>query len=204
MQLLFLASRSPRRANLLKQLGVPFKVIPPKEVEVEIPKRIEFSGIDKAEAFVKANAMKKAEAALESLQRGLIISGDTIIVTGNGEMLGKPHTPAEAFEMLRKLNNAWHQVFSAVAIVDVKTQVKKVQHSVTKVFFRKVPESALQNYIRTGEPLDKAGAYGIQGRGSFLLSKIEGSYSAVVGFPLELIISLLIEFGVQVWDFWNT
>lgn len=202
MQLLFLASKSPRRAKLLTQLGIPFKVVAQKEVEAEIPRRIEFSGIDKAEAFVKSNAIKKAEAVLKSLQGGLVISGDTIIVTSNGEVLGKPQTPAEAFEMLQKLNNTWHHVFSAVAIIDVKTQVKKVRHSDTKVFFRKVPESALQNYICTGESFDKAGAYGIQGRGSFLLSKIEGSYSAVVGFPLELIVSLLIEFGVQVWDFW--
>jgi len=195
---LYLASASPRRAALLSQLGVPFQVIAPKAEEAHAtggPVRI-------VGRVVLANALRKAKVVAAQVAEGLVIAGDTLVLTDKGKGLGKPQTAEKAMTMLRQLVGTWHRVLSGVAIVDARTRKSRVRLASARVWFRPTPETALRRYVATGEPLDKAGAYAIQGLGSFLVARVSGSYTAVIGFPLELVVTLLEDFGFVVPDHW--
>jgi septum formation protein len=195
---LYLASASPRRAALLSQLGVSFQVIAPTAEETDAtggPVRV-------VSRVVLANALRKAKAVAAQLAEGLVIAGDTLVLTDEGKGLGKPQTAEKALTMLRQLVGTWHRVLSAVAIVDAATRKSRVRLASARVWFRPTPDTALRRYIATGEPLDKAGAYAIQGLGSFLVARVSGSYTAVIGFPLELVVALLEDFGFAVPDHW--
>lgn len=198
MPSLFLASESPRRAALLTQLGVAFQVIAPQAEEDQV------SGgpVRAVSRAVMANALRKAKVVAAQLAEGLVLAGDTVVLTNKGRSLGKPQTIENALTMLRQLVGTWHRVLSAVAVVDAATRRSRVRLASARVWFRPVSDSTLRRYAATGEPLDKAGAYAIQGLGSFLVARVSGSYTAVIGFPLELAVSLLGESGFAIPDHW--
>jgi len=193
MKPIFLASNSPRRATLLSQLGLRFEVRVPHAQEIVLE-----SGSDKDIIHaVCENALQKALSILSVTDEGLIIGGDTLVVTNDSKVLGKPITNDEALHMLYTLVGKTHRVISAVAIVDAKTREAKVGHRWTRVTFRTPSEEELQQYVHSQEPLGKAGGYAIQGKGGVLVESIEGSYTGVVGLPIELVVLFLAHFGFQ-------
>ncbi len=189
---LFLASNSPRRVQLLAQLGFEFTVCTPQNQETHLKQGSD----DEIVRVASENALQKALSVLPIIEEGIILGGDTLVVTDDNMILGKPKTPEEAFKMLQKLVGRTHRVISAVAVVDVTTRKIRQGHAWTKVTFRDVSEQALSEYVLTREPLGKAGGYAIQGKGAFLVNEIEGSYTSVIGLPTELVVSLLNEFGI--------
>jgi septum formation protein len=193
---LVLASASPRRAELLRAVGVSFDIC---NADVDESPLAGENPVDYAARLALAKAIaghtltvtahKKNSAALDTPALG----ADTI-VTIDGELLGKPHDEAMACTMWRKLAGRVHEVITAVAVVDaLKQQVLPVT---TRVWFAPMSPADMQAYWRSGEPCDKAGSYGIQGLGGAFVERIEGSYSAVVGLPVHETWQLLREFGV--------
>lgn len=196
---LYLASQSPRRRELLQQIGVPHQVVSADVTEVP---RTQESPSD----YVQRLAREKAEAGLASVKRLMlppkpVLGADTIVVINN-EILEKPQSPEHAAEMLRKLAGATHQVMTAVAmtagtLVEERCEIKL---SVTDVVFRPLSEQEIATYWRSGEPRDKAGGYAIQGLGAVFVQQIRGSYTGVVGLPIEQTVLLLDEFSVPYWQ----
>lgn len=192
---LYLASQSPRRRELLQQIGVLHQVIAADVIEVP---RTQESPSD----YVQRLAREKAEAGLASIRRlqlavRPVLGADTIVVINN-EILEKPRDAEHAADMLRKLAGATHQVMTAVAmIVEEKCTIKL---SVTDVVFRPLAEEEIAIYWQSGEPRDKAGGYAIQGLGAVFVQQIRGSYTGVVGLPIEQVIALLEEFSVPWWQ----
>ena len=172
---LYLASGSPRRRELLTLLGVPFDIILTHTEEQRQPG-------ESAESYVRRLAQDKARAgvALAAEDRP-VLGADTIVVL-NGRVLEKPYDAAHAAEMLSLLSGKQHQVITAVAIAD--RQDILCQQVVTDVTFRTLSQQDIADYIATGEPMDKAGAYGIQGKGGCFVRTLTGSYHAVMGLPL--------------------
>ncbi|MFX1565286.1 MAG: Maf family protein [Promethearchaeota archaeon] len=190
---LVLASDSPRRVSLLAKLGLHFDIIAP-----QITERILTAGTDnQIVQTVRDNALQKALSAVSLLEAGLVISGDTLVITDKNKVLGKPITPDEAFSMLNELVGRTHRVISAVAVIAVESQERKVGHEWSKVTFRPATGDELQEYILTNEPIGKAGGYAIQEKGGRFIESIEGSYTAVIGLPIELVVQFLQHFGVQ-------
>jgi len=199
MKLLFLASKSQRRSSLLTQLGLQFQVLYPTVEETEISAGTDAQIIK----VVQDNALRKAQS-VKSTQDGLIISGDTLVVTKDNQVLGKPQTDEEAIEMLQQLNGTWHRVISAVAVVDTTTEKSSVSHIWSRVCFHNIPLEVIRQYVSTAEPIGKAGGYAIQGLGGFLVENVEGSFTAVVGMPFEILVPLLSEFDTQIWQYWKS
>jgi septum formation protein len=144
-------------------------------------------------------ATAKAEEVAGRIGRGLIVGADTIVVC-DGVAFGKPRDAAESQDMLLRLAGRTHQVITAVAVVDAETGHVEAATAVTTVRMRAFDAAEAAAYIVTGEPLDKAGAYAIQGRGALLVESIEGEYSTVVGLPLPTLAMLLRRFGLDIWD----
>ena len=185
---LVLASASPRRRALLEQLGIPLRIDPAHLDENVRPG-------EPAEQYVLRLAREKAEAVQARHPTAMVLAADTSVVL-DGAVLGKPATTDEAMEMLRKLSGRTHQVMTAVAVAGAGDRL--VTAAVT---FAPADEAALRWYVSTGEPMDKAGAYAVQGIGGFLVDRIEGSHSAVVGLPLVETLALLSEAGyVLPWE----
>jgi septum formation protein len=172
---LYLASGSPRRRELLTQLGLQFERL---ETHVEEQRQ----PAEAAEVYVRRLAIDKALAGVAVAPQDLPVLGADTIVVLNGEVLEKPADAAHATQMLSKLSGQTHQVMTAVALADHKQQLDCLV--VTDVTFRKITTEEIAHYIASGEPMDKAGAYGIQGMGGNFVRKINGSYHAVVGLPL--------------------
>jgi len=190
MKRIVLASASPRRKELLEQIGLRFEVEPTGYDE-------ETTSASDPHELAKELSLGKARAAARKHRKALIIAADTLVIAV-GKVLGKPHTNAQAREMLRALNGRTHSVITGFTILDAETG-KVLSRSVeTKVWMRKLSFKEIDAYVRTKEPLDKAGGYAIQGRGAVLVGKIEGDFSNVVGLPLTLVAEALKEFGVQV------
>jgi septum formation protein len=144
-------------------------------------------------------ARAKAEDVAARVERGLILGADTIVVC-EGFRFGKPRDGAEAQDMLLRLAGRTHQVITGVAVVEAGTGRAEVDAATTAVRLRAFDTAEAAAYVATGEPLDKAGAYAIQGRGALLVEGIEGDYSNVVGLPLPTLVMLLRRFGLDVWD----
>ena len=192
---LYLASKSPRRRELLQQIGVVHEVIDADVIEV--PRTEESPSV-----YVQRLAREKAEAGYASLNRlqlGIkpVLGADTIVVINN-EILEKPRDANHAATMLRKLAGTTHQVMTAVAMVSEGK--KAIKLSVTDVVFRALDQNEIAAYWHTGEPRDKAGGYGIQGLGAVFVQQIRGSYTGVVGLPIEQTLELLQEFSVPWWQ----
>lgn len=179
---LVLASASPRRRALLEQLGIPLRIDP-----AHLDENVRAG--EPAERYVLRLAREKAEAVQVRHPNVKVLAADTSVVL-DGEVLGKPATTDEALEMLRRLSGRRHQVMTAVAVAGAGERL--VTAAVT---FAPADEAALRWYVSTGEPMDKAGAYAVQGIGGFLVERIEGSHSAVVGLPLVETVALLRESG---------
>ena len=185
---LLLASASPRRAELLRQIGVPFRV---KPVNVDESAYAEES----AAHHVRRLAILKATTGHEA--GCLTLAADTL-VSLQGRTFGKPESEAEAVTMLMALGGRTHQVATGVCVTDGRRRQSRVV--TTEVAFQPVDAALAQAYWRTGEPCDKAGGYGIQGVGGILVTRISGSYSAVVGLPLAEAEQLLLAFGFDTWS----
>ena len=186
---LVLASASPRRAELLTQIGVKFSVMPADLDESPL------AG-EQPEALVKRLAAEKAKAAAQvhkDTEGCVVLASDTVVVLDN-QALGKPNDFADAASMLSALSDRKHQVMTAVSLLDDNRQ--KNICVTTQVHFGPLSATQIARYWATGEPADKAGAYGIQGIAGQFVKSIEGSYSAVVGLPLYETVQLLQEFGV--------
>ncbi|MGE4800195.1 nucleoside triphosphate pyrophosphatase [Yersinia hibernica] len=175
MTALYLASGSPRRRELLTLLDVPFEVL---KTEVEEQRKPEES----AQEYVRRLAQDKARAGVMVAPQDLPVLGADTIVVLNGQVLEKPRDKADAQQILRALSGQQHQVMTAVSIADQQDILSAMV--VTDVTFRVLSQLEISDYIATGEPMDKAGAYGIQGRGGCFVRTISGSYHAVVGLPL--------------------
>ena len=193
---IILASASPRRAALLRQIGLPFRVHPSALDENGVG-----PGPDGEDPEVRACrlARAKAEDVAARLGRGLIIGADTIVVC-EGIGFGKPRDGQEAREFLRRLAGRIHQVITGVAVTEAETGRAEVAAATTIVRMRAFDPVEAAAYVATGEPLDKAGAYAIQGRGALLVEGIEGDYSTVVGLPLPTLAMLLRRFGLDLWE----
>jgi septum formation protein len=195
---IYLASSSPRRSELLTQLGVRFEMItqdvPEIKQEDETP-----------EQFVERLAVTKARAGLASLAKGTllpVLGADTAVVVDD-EVLGKPRDKADALAMLERLSGRRHRVLSAVAVVarDNLGQDRSLsKSSESYVVFRSTSAGEREAYWQNGEPADKAGAYGIQGKAAIFIERLEGSYSGVMGLPLFETGELLRQFGIEIFD----
>lgn len=185
-----LASASRRRKEILQQTGLRFKVDPGTYEEEgylsAAPRRL-----------ARVLSLEKAKSVAGRHKDALIIAADTFIVV-KGMILGKPHTAGEARRMLRILNGRKHIVITGFTILDTASD-RKVSRSVkTKVYFRHLSPAEIDAYVRSGEPLDKAGAYAIQGLGAALIRGIEGDYFNVVGLPLNALAEELKKFGISI------
>lgn len=191
-----LASASPRRAALLQQIGLPFRVHPSA---LDEDRAEPGPGDEPPEARACRLARAKAEEVAARLGQGLVIGADTI-VTCDGIIFGKPRDAEEARETLLRLAGRSHQVITGVAVVEGATGRAEVAAAVTAVRMRAFDSAEAAAYVATGEPLDKAGAYAIQGRGALLVEGIEGDYFNVVGLPLTTLAALLGRFRLNVWE----
>jgi septum formation protein len=186
MTMLYLASGSPRRQELLTQLGVSFERLLPGIEEQRQPD-------ESAQHYVSRLAREKAQAGVAIAPQDLPVLGSDTIVVLEGEVLEKPRDAEHAAVMLRQLSGQTHQVMTAVALADRQQTIDCLV--MTEVTFRVLSEEDIQGYIASGEPMDKAGAYGIQGLGGCFVRKINGSYHAVVGLPLVETYELLSNFN---------
>lgn len=191
-QQLILASNSPRRDLLLKQIGLDFEIVSPRIQEVHKP------GESPAD-YACRMAFAKAESVALSYPEGLVLGADTIVLLGQ-EILGKPRNEKEAEEMLWKLSGKRHQVITGLALRRKQPSFLRRVSVVTFVQFKELSSEDIKGYIDTGEPFDKAGGYGIQGRGAILVRSIEGCYFNVVGLPLATFVELLKEANVSIWS----
>jgi septum formation protein len=174
---LILASQSPRRRILLRQIGLKFTVRP-SDVREDVLDH------EAPEHNAKRIALSKAVEISKRVKSGIVIGADTIVVLGD-KILGKPRTRDEAKKMLRTLSGRMHTVYTAFALIDARTQRKTVQIEKTKVWFRKLSRREIADYVASGSPMDKAGAYGIQDDyGAVFVKRVEGCFYNVVGFPL--------------------
>ncbi len=192
MTSIILASASPRRSELLAQICVPFSV-QPAHID-ETPKTAEAAG-----DYVERLAREKALAVAVNFPGKQVLGSDTSVVLG-GVILGKPADTTEAKTMLARLSGKLHQVMTAIALA--KGAHCESRLVITNVTFRELSQSEIDAYVATGEPMDKAGSYGIQGLGGIFVKEIKGSYSAVVGLPLQETAAILAEAGSPVWTHW--
>ena len=189
---IYLASRSPRRAELLKQMGVLFSVVP-ADID-ETPHAME-----RSDAYVKRLAIEKAQAGYALvLQKAWfempVLAADTT-VSIDGEILGKPQDDEDAYRMLSLMSGRWHEVHTGIAVAQAGHVAMEI--SSTMVQMDDLSDAVIRAYIATGEPKDKAGAYGIQGIAGSLIKRIEGSYSGVMGLPVYETAKLLKQAGIE-------
>jgi len=188
---IILASGSPRRAELLQQIKLPF-TIQVSDVDED--------NIEKGEPseWVQRLALAKAKDVAHKFDKGLIIGADTIVVYEN-RVLGKPQNIQQAIKMLEFLSGSTHRVLTGIALVDVTTKEAITDVEITEVKFRVLTKKEIEAYVASGEPMDKAGSYGIQGLGALFVEGISGCYFNVVGLPLNRLARILQHFGVEIW-----
>lgn len=184
---IILASKSPRRKYLLKKAGIPFKVVVSAVDEARIPAA-------PPEAYVQTLALAKAADVAARYPRSWVIGADTVVLIDD-RILGKPGSREEARAMLRSLSGQTHRVLTGVAICHHERERTLQQVVKTDVLFKRLTEDEIEWYVHTSEPFDKAGAYAIQGLGTFLVRSINGSYTNVVGLPVCEVIEQLIREG---------
>lgn len=189
MKRIILASASPRRKQLLEQIGLQFEVEPSNYQEVEHR--------GNPHQIARKIAFEKAKDVANRHRDVLIIAADTFIVLA-GRRLGKPHTETEARKMLKVLRGKSHLVITGFSIIDTLNNKTVSRSAETRVYIKNLAPSEIDSYVRSKEPLDKAGAYAIQGLGAAIVEKIEGDYFNVVGLPLSILVEALKEFGIFV------
>ena len=190
---LILASASPRRAALLSQIGLTYDVHPSDTVEPSHNVYANKAAIEVTQEL----ALLKASSVAQHYDNGLVIGADTLVAL-DGKLLGKPADDAEASAMLTALSNTCHEVVTGVALIDASSGREQVWSETTQVYFRKLQNTEITAYIESGEPSDKAGAYGIQGRGAAFVRRIDGCYFNVVGLPLASLVEHLSNFQPHV------
>lgn len=184
---LILASASPRRRELLRWLGIPFRALPSNAEEDLIEQ-------GEPEILAKELAYQKALAVAPKVRQGLILGADTMVCLGS-EILGKPAGIEDAYHILRKLSGRKHRVVTGLSLLEVPSGRHQEAAVISEVTFRTLKEEEIWEYVRTGEPLDKAGAYAIQGRGGGLIAQITGCYTNIIGLPVPKLLEMLQEFG---------
>ena len=191
MKKIILASSSPRRKNLLLQIGLKFEV-DPSSYEEDMSLKME------AKELAEFLSLGKAKDVAQRHKDSIIIAADTFIVFEK-ELLGKPKTKEKAKAMLQKLSGKAHSVITGFTIIDTKTR-KQISKSVeTKVYFKRIPEQEIDTYVASGEPLEFAGAYAIQHFGGLFVEKIEGDYFNIVGLPILPLVTELKNFSVDIF-----
>jgi len=185
---IILASASPRRKEILKKTGLKF-VVDASDYEEDLSLRMP------ARRLARYLSCEKAKAVANRYRNAIIIAADTIVCLNN-KVFGKPHNYSEAKRMLSILNGRNHYVITGFTIIDTGEGQSVSRSVVTKVYFKRMTMKEIDSYVRSGEPLDKAGAYAIQGLGAAIVKKIEGDYNNVVGLPIDALMKALRKFGV--------
>lgn len=189
---IILASASPRRKEILEQIGISFTAAASKVEEV-----LEEDKYD-AGRFAEELALMKAQDVAQRMTPGsLVIGADTVVLSESG-ILGKPKDKEDAFIMLKSLEGKTHSVLTGVALVEAPEGKYMVSHEVTEVRFRHLTDKEIKSYIDSGEPMDKAGAYGIQGKGALFVEGIVGCYFNVVGLPVSRLSLMMRDFGIEI------
>lgn len=195
-----LVSASPRRQELLRQISVPFEVCR-SEIDEAIPEQS-----DDPETLAVELAFRKVQAVASRFPNRWLLAADTLVVVGK-KLLGKPRTSDEAVLMLRKLSGRTHKVVTGLCLAktDAKGKTRRCYKGAetTLVTFRRLTEDEIADYVATGEPMDKAGGYGIQGKAAIFATRIVGCYYNVVGLPLAKLALMLKEAGFEVSRFWS-
>ncbi len=186
---IILASQSPRRKQLLKQLGLKFEVRP-SEYEEDMSARKD------PYELVKFLALNKAKDVIKHYKNAIIIGSDTIIIHKN-HIIGKPRDKDQARKMLRCLSGNEHEVATGFAVIDTENNKIINDFNTAKVKFRELSDQEIEDYVNTGEPLDKAGSYGIQSKGAILIESVKGDYFSVVGLPIGKIYLALRELNIN-------
>lgn len=186
---IILASQSPRRRELLAQMGVPqFEVVPALGEEIASP------GLSPAQLVEVLSRQKAEEVAVQAGPDDVVIAADTVVAV-DGAVLGKPRDPADAARMLSLLSGRAHTVYTGVTVR--RGTFSRIAHEATQVRFRPLTQSEISAYIATGEPMDKAGAYGVQGLGALLVERLDGDFFNVMGLPVLRLSRMLERFGVH-------
>lgn len=193
MKQIILASASPRRKEILERVGLIFKV-DPSNIKEDL--NLDLEPLELA----KYLSLQKAQDVAKRYKDAVIIGADTFVLL-NGEILGKPKTKENAKKMLTELSGKCHLVITGFTIIDTKLNKVVTKSAETKVYFKKMSDKEIEDYVETNEPLDKAGAYAIQEKGGIFVEKIEGDFFNIVGLPLFSLIEELKEFGVFVLKF---
>lgn len=194
MQRIILASNSPQRKELLTSFGIPFKVMPSRVEEVH---RLTHS----CASLVKHNALLKARDVARRLTKGIVLGADTLVYLGDGHIVGKPKNMAEAKKMLKHLSRNPHWVYTGMALVDAQTQKTLVDFEKTKIYMNPLSENEINYYYRHISPLDKSGGFDVQGKGAFLVRRMDGCFYNVVGLPLAKLYQMLRKMGFSFFMF---
>ncbi len=189
MKKIYLASTSPRRKQLLKQIKLQFDII---SSDYEEDMTLDLAPIELA----KYLSTGKAKGATKNIDSGIVISADTFLAF-DGKVLGKPKDKTDAKNILKNISGQVVEVITGFTVMDVESKKQISKAVVTKVFIKKLSSKEIDNYINSGEPMDKAGAFGIQGKGALLIEKIEGDYNNIVGLPLFELGQVLREFDIE-------
>ena len=193
---IILASQSPRRSDLLEQAGIPFTVVAGDFDEKAVPV------FGTAQEYAERLAEEKAVNVKERCDKGLILAADTIVVLG-AEIFGKPEDRREARNMLNALSGREHLVITGISLLNTETGMLVTGSEVTRVKFAKLKQEEIESYINTGEPFGKAGGYAVQGRGELFVEEITGSFSNVVGLPLQKLRNMLADCGIDIMAYWE-
>jgi septum formation protein len=183
-----LASESTRRVDILRSLGISFSIIPPDIDEQRLKD-------ESPRDFVLRVSLEKARKVGEHFVDKWVIGADTIVVN-RGRVLGKPKDEADAFNMLKSLRGKWHKVITGYCVLNVSKDIMYRDAVETRVFMRGLSDEEILRYIKTSEPLGKAGSYAVQGKGGYMVKEIKGSYSNVVGLPICEVAEVLLSLGV--------
>jgi septum formation protein len=185
---IILASESTRRVDILRTLGISFSIIPPK---IDEQREKDESPRD----FVLRISREKATKVGNHFPNNWVIGADTIVVL-KGKILGKPKGEKDAYNMLKALKGKWHKVFTGYCVLNISKDIAYRDVVETKVFVRDLTDEEIMRYIKTSEPLDKAGSYALQGKGGYMVKEIKGSYANVVGLPICEVTEALLSLGV--------
>lgn len=185
MEKIVLASASPRRKELLETMGIEFEVVVSEADEEAISKELP------PDLYVQELALLKAAASAKVLEKNRIVIGADTIVTLDGKILGKPSDKENAFDMLKSLSGRKHEVYTGYCVMRLSDGLSVCRAVETEVIFKPLTDEKIRRYIDTLEPMDKAGAYGVQGLGGLLVEKINGDYQNVVGLPISALADTL-------------
>jgi septum formation protein len=194
MKKIILASKSPRRKNLLKQIGLKF------ETDVSEIDENKFPHLS-PENLAKELSKAKAEKVSNRHKNAIIIAADTLIVL-NKEIIGKPKSAKDAVKMLKKLSGKTHMVITGFTVFDTKTKKEITKIVKSKVRFKKMTKEEIDAYVKSGEPMDKAGGYGVQDKAAVFIEEIEGDFFNVVGLPIFSLYQVLKKFDINITEDW--